>query len=59
MSWCTSFPSAGVKHFNVTNSDHVPLILNLFGGDGLVPKCFKFEKFWVRNESCFDVIADT
>lgn len=43
--WHTSYPNAGVKHFSITNSDHVPLILSLVGGENSVPKCFKFEKF--------------
>lgn len=45
----THFPNAGVKHYGVTNSDHIPLILNLFGSEASVAKGFKFEKFWVSG----------
>lgn len=57
--WCLHFPNAGVKHFSVTNSDHIPLILNLFGSEALVAKGFKFEKFWVWEDYCFGLVADT
>lgn len=43
--WCLHFPNAGVKHFSVTNSDHIPLILNFFGSEASVAKGFKFKKF--------------
>lgn len=48
-----------VKHYGVTNSDHVPLIINLFGSKASVAKGFKFKKFWVREESCSGLVADT
>lgn len=34
-------------------------MLNLCGVEVAVAKCFKFEKFWVREDSYFGVITET
>lgn len=58
VQWRVNFPNAGVRHYAVTTSDHIPLILNFFWDEARVAKCFKFEQFWARKETCFGVIAD-
>lgn len=58
IAWHTSFPNAIVKHYRVTNSDHVPLILNLFGCEISVAKTFKFERLWAREDSYFGIITE-
>lgn len=45
VQWRIHFPNAVVKHYGITNSDHVPLIINLFGSEASVAKGFKFKKF--------------
>lgn len=59
VQWGLDFPNAGVRHYSVTNLDHTPLILNIFGEEIRLAKSFKFEKFWAREESCFGIIAET
>lgn len=59
VEWRTSYPNASVSHYSLTNSDHVPIILHLFGSEAQVATCFKFEKFWARDASCFGVIAES
>lgn len=50
IQWCTGFPNVGVKHYSVSISDHVPLILNLYGDGVSVVRSFKFKKFWTWEE---------
>lgn len=40
------------------NSDHIPLILHLFGNEQMTPKAFKFEVFWTRQVWCNGVVAE-
>lgn len=45
-----------VHHYPLTNSDHLPLILCLFGAVQRAPKPFKFEMFWTRDATCYGVV---
>lgn len=56
--WQMVFLNAAVHHYPIINSDHVPLILYLFGNEQLAPKPFKFEMFSTREAFFFGVVAE-
>lgn len=55
--WRMTFPDAEVQYYQYVPSDHHLIILNSSGNETSVPKSFKFEIFWIREDSCFDVVA--
>lgn len=57
MAWRVAYPNATISHYPITNSDHRPIVLSLFGSVEHVPKPFKFEAFWLSSVSCLDVVA--
>lgn len=54
--WRMAFPNANIFHDYVP-SDHVPLVLNIFGSNSSAPKPLKFERLWAREDGCFEVAA--
>lgn len=55
--WRMTFSNAGIVHYDYALSDHVPIVINIFGCNSSASKPFKFEKFWAREAGCFDVVA--
>lgn len=55
--WRDAFLNATISYYPISNSDHRPIILSLLGSMENVPRPFKFEAFWLRNESCMDVVS--
>ena len=59
-SWFLRFGGLKVYHLNCTSSDHVPILISLFG---LIPpirkKLFQFEQMWLSNPSCEKVVCST
>lgn len=55
--WRVAYENAIIHHYPLTNSDHVPLVLPLYGMECSVPKAFKFKIFWIRDVSCMGVVA--
>ncbi|GLT54477.1 hypothetical protein SLA2020_276710 [Shorea laevis] len=55
--WIHLFPEAKVCHLPAITSDHNPILISSNGTASHLPKPFKFEAFWVRDPSCFQIIA--
>lgn len=55
--WRVVYQNAVIQHYDITTSDHIPLVLSLYGLEQLAPKALQFEGFWTRNTSCFAVVA--
>lgn len=53
-----AFPNDVVHNYSIMNSDHILLILHLFGNEQMTRKAFKFEVFWTREVWCFGVVAE-
>lgn len=51
------FLNAAIIHYPVTNFDHSPLIMSLFGSADSASESFKFEGFWTKEASCVGVVA--
>jgi hypothetical protein len=56
--WCELFPRALVKHFPPFSSDHAPIVLYTDGELTGLPKPFKFEEIWTRDETSGIVIEN-
>jgi hypothetical protein len=56
--WCELFPRALVKHFPPFSSDHAPIVLYIDGELTRLPKPFKFEEIWTRDETSDIVIEN-
>lgn len=52
------FLQAGVCHLSSTNSDHIPIFLNLLFYHPSSHKRFHFFVIWMRNPSCVTFIWD-
>lgn len=52
-----AFPNAAIIHYPVTNSNHTPVVLSIFGFAESALKSFKFECFWTRDDSCVGMVA--
>ena len=61
--WRSLFPNASVRHLVVASSDHMGLLMDtlpshaVLQGNGRRKKLFRFEKSWLRELGCEDVIA--
>lgn len=61
--WMSLFPMATFSHLAVACSDHMGLLLNTNGNSGEQrvdrrrKKLFRFEKAWIREAGCEEVIA--
>lgn len=56
VEWRTTFDNAGVVHLIATQSDHVPIVLNLYLDHPHRPRPFRFQEIWIRDPSCEKVI---
>lgn len=55
------FPLIYELHITKDSSDHLPILFNFDGLNevsGSKPKLFRFEHFWLCNESCSDVVKE-
>lgn len=52
-----AYPNATITHYPITASDHSPLLLSLFVSIEAAPKPFKFEGFWLQDDSCLGVVT--
>jgi hypothetical protein len=56
-NWVHLFPNSLINHLPASNSDHCPLLLSTNGTYQNLPKPFRFEAFWTRDLSSYDVVA--
>lgn len=56
LAWSELFPRALVHHLPRTTSDHCPIMLSTQGSIFRGQKPFRFEQFWLKEESCGKVI---
>lgn len=56
-NWVHLFPNSLINHFPATRSNHCPLLLSTIGTYRNIPKPFRFEAFWVRDNSSHSVVA--
>jgi exonuclease III len=56
--WVHLFPNSLINHLSATNSDHCPILLSTFGTYRNIPKPFRFEAFWTRDQSSHSVVAE-
>lgn len=56
VDWRTTSSNAGVIHLNVVHSNHVTILLNLFLDHPKLPRPFRFQKIWLREPLCFDIV---
>lgn len=56
IEWRTKFDNAGVIHLNAQCSDHTPILLNLHLDNPNLPRPFRFQKIWIRDSSCANVV---
>ncbi|XP_059437358.1 uncharacterized protein LOC132170396 [Corylus avellana] len=57
-SWVHLFPNCLINHFPATQSDHCPLLISTTGSYRNLPKPFRFEAFWTRDNSSHAVVAE-
>jgi hypothetical protein len=63
-TWRHEFPLASIRHLVVSSSDHMGLIMDTTSapvvqqGNWRRKRLFRFEKSWLREPGCEDVIAD-
>lgn len=57
--WMLKFPKATLTHLPATNSNHCPILLNLYQESSRKPFPFKFELAWTRDINCDRVIITT
>ena len=55
------FPNYDVWHFPIYKSDHALILLNTerVQLDKYNDKIFRFESFWLSNENCKNIVADS
>lgn len=51
LSWRVTFPDARIQHHCIAYSDHRPILLTLFDQLERVVKEFKFQSFWIRDQT--------
>ncbi|CAN0847200.1 hypothetical protein LINGRAHAP2_LOCUS4846 [Linum grandiflorum] len=59
--WLNYFTKALVFHLEEVDSDHLPILIDLYGDksdDIRWGKCFRFESFWTKEEECNAVVAN-
>lgn len=56
VDWRMRFSNAGVTHLNAFQSDHTPIILNIFLDHPKLPRPFRFQEMWLRDPSCINVV---
>lgn len=60
--WIARFPLVWVQHLQPVLSDHCPILIQLVGlREGQRKKrvrCFKFEKMWLQEGRCRDIVVD-
>jgi hypothetical protein len=56
-NWVHLFPNALVNHLTATQSDHCPILISTEGSYRNLPKPFRFEAFWTRDQSSHSVVA--
>lgn len=58
--WCDLFPLGSICHGQVAYSDHYPLWLNTKGTQFTrsIPKVFRFEAMWAKEEECSNIIDE-
>ncbi|XP_074323958.1 uncharacterized protein LOC141660875 [Apium graveolens] len=55
--WQSLFPDAKIRVWDVSSSDHLPLILELNRQVYVQKSCrFKFENIWIREADCYNLI---
>lgn len=54
--WRTTFGNARVIHLNALHSDHAPIILNRFLDQPNLLRPFRFQKIWIKDPSCCNVV---
>lgn len=59
--WKLHFPGAMVKNMAVSESDHVPIMLELLKMPSVgrrKARGFKFEAMWLRQEGCKEIVEN-
>jgi hypothetical protein len=56
-TWLQLFHNSLVNHFPATQSDHCPILVSTAGCYRNIPKPFRFEAFWTRDQSSHSVVA--
>ncbi|XP_059451039.1 uncharacterized protein LOC132181825 [Corylus avellana] len=56
--WVSLFPNSLINHFLAVNSDHCPILLSTSGTYRNLPKPFRFEAFWTRDQASHSVVAE-
>jgi hypothetical protein len=56
-AWVQFFPNALINHLSASYSDHCPILLSTSGTYQNIPKPFRFEVFWTRDQSRHSVVA--
>ena len=53
------YPSANIKGISRLGSDHVPLVINFGTSHERKPYLFRFEKWWLEQESVYDIVKNS
>jgi exonuclease III len=56
--WVSLFPNSLINHLLAANSDHCPILLSTTGTYQNLPKPFRFEAFWTRDQASHSVVAE-
>ncbi|KAF4346448.1 hypothetical protein F8388_012886 [Cannabis sativa] len=56
--WILSFPKAGVKVLTIRDSDHAPMLLDLYLENDSTHRPFRYLEVWIRDPSCYDVVKE-
>lgn len=52
----TTFRNVGVNHLNAYQSDHMPIVLNLFPEQPKLPRPFRFQEIWIKDPACHNIV---
>ena len=55
--WVQLYPNSLINHLLASYSDHCPILLSTEGSYRNLPKPFRFEVFWTRDQSSHLVVA--
>jgi hypothetical protein len=55
--WIHLFPSYSIRHLPAHTSDHNPLLLSTMENTTNLPRPFRFEKFWIKDPTCQNIIS--
>ncbi|KAF4362180.1 hypothetical protein G4B88_002319 [Cannabis sativa] len=56
--WILSYPKAGVKVLTIRDSDHAPMLLDLYLENDSTHRPFRYLEAWIRDPSCYDVVKE-